>query len=63
MKKIIIGSFIIIPLLLLGSIFYWYELRPAKIRHDCSWRWSGNHWYGADNYDYNFCIHEKGLRQ
>lgn len=28
----------IIVLLVIGSgLFYWYELRPAKIRHDCSW--------------------------
>ncbi len=20
-----------------GGAFYWYEFRPAKIRHDCSW--------------------------
>jgi len=22
---------------LVGSLFYWFQLRPAKIRHDCSW--------------------------
>lgn len=21
----------------IGGAFYWYELRPAKIKHDCSW--------------------------
>ncbi len=21
----------------MGGWFYWYEVRPAKIRHDCSW--------------------------
>lgn len=20
-----------------GGVFYWFEWRPAKIRHDCSW--------------------------
>lgn len=59
-NKILI--FIILGLLLLGCIFYWYEIRPAKIRHDCSRAYSGDYWY--EFYDaeyYNFCIHEKGL--
>lgn len=24
-------------LLLLGFTFYWYEIRPSQIKHDCSW--------------------------
>lgn len=28
---------IIISLVLMGSLFYWFELRPAKIRQECSW--------------------------
>lgn len=34
MKK----TFIFILILLLGSfLFYWYQIRPTQIRHDCSW--------------------------
>lgn len=28
---------IIVLAFVFGSLFYWYELRPAKIKHDCSW--------------------------
>lgn len=29
---------IILPILLIGSfLFYWYQVRPAIIKHDCSW--------------------------
>lgn len=28
---------IIMLVLICGSLFYWYEFRPAKIKHDCSW--------------------------
>lgn len=52
---------ILILLIVLGFIFYWYEIRPAKIRHNCSWSYSGDHWYEAFDDEYNFCIHEKGL--
>lgn len=24
-------------LLIIGGLFCWYELRPAKVKHDCSW--------------------------
>ncbi len=30
-------SFVCILLILAGGLFYWYEYRPAKIKHDCSW--------------------------
>lgn len=30
-------SIIIIAIVMVGSAFYWYELRPSKIKHDCSW--------------------------
>lgn len=28
---------ILLTILLISGWFYWYELRPAKIRQDCSW--------------------------
>lgn len=28
---------ILLALLLISGWFYWYEIRPAKIRQDCSW--------------------------
>lgn len=44
------------------SAFYWYELRPAKIRHDCSWKErSDGSWREARDKEYDFCLHEKGL--
>lgn len=35
-------SKIVIPLgvvsfIILGGLFYWYEYRPSRIKHDCSW--------------------------
>lgn len=29
--------FLLLVLISLFLGFYWYEIRPAKIRHDCSW--------------------------
>ncbi len=28
---------VLILIFVIGGVFYWYELRPAKIKHDCSW--------------------------
>ncbi len=28
---------ILLAILIGGGLFYWYELRPARIKHDCSW--------------------------
>lgn len=33
-KKVLLT---LLVLLLVSGWFYWYELRPAKIRQDCSW--------------------------
>lgn len=30
--------YVLVLVLFLASAFYWFEIRPAKIRHDCSWR-------------------------
>lgn len=66
-KKILILFFIIVGALL----FYWYELRPAQIRHDCSWvqhKEDPTHWDSSlklyqEKFDiyYEWCIKEKGL--
>jgi len=34
--KILILSGIILVCVILGGLFYWYQWRPAQIRHDCS---------------------------
>lgn len=36
-KKLTIIIVVLIGLVLLGSLFYWYQIRPANIKHDCSW--------------------------
>jgi hypothetical protein len=28
---------LIIAILIIVAVFYWYEWRPASIKHDCSW--------------------------
>ena len=73
-KKIILG---IILLLILGGIIYWYEVRPAMIRNQCSWKaWNkmSNVWekglgglptvYSA-YYEliYRNCIRNKGIKE
>lgn len=35
MIKYILPS--IILLIVSGSVFYWFQVRPAQIKHDCSW--------------------------
>ncbi len=37
MKKSSIFLIAIIILIISGVSFYWFEWRPSKIRHDCSW--------------------------
>ena len=32
-KKLLILALLI----LMGSLFYWFQYRPAQIKHDCSW--------------------------
>lgn len=36
-KKNKITLMIFTSLLLIGSLFYWFEIRPSKIRQECSW--------------------------
>lgn len=36
-KKLAIPVVIILVLLLISGWFYWFELRPSKIRQECSW--------------------------
>lgn len=28
---------VLIVVAVIGSLFYWYELRPSRIKHECSW--------------------------
>ena len=38
MKKIFLITFFAFFLLLVGSLlFSWYQIRPAQIKHECSW--------------------------
>jgi len=90
-------------LLVGGGMFYWFQYRPAQIRHDCSWihvqrdevpaippdptvcnqtttvggldltpfpskkcsgspgKASEDYWTAADEDEYKFCLHDKGL--
>lgn len=63
MKKILIGVFI---LFLLSTLFYWFQIRPAKIRSYC-WKSfvenakSGNGGNGA-NISYRICLVENGMK-
>lgn len=62
---------ILLGLLLISGWFYWFELRPARIRHDCSWvqhpddptHWDSTLKLFLEDYSiyYDFCIKEKGL--
>lgn len=36
-KGIYAFSVVVVLLLITGVSFYWNEIRPAKIKHDCSW--------------------------
>jgi len=63
--------YVLLLVILLGSAFYWYEIRPAKIRHDCSWRkgiiWATPNQPTRDRWDktsedqYKFCLRDHGL--
>jgi len=35
MKKIIIPT--ILVFIIIFSLFYWFAIRPAQVKHDCSW--------------------------
>jgi hypothetical protein len=38
MKRLILVIVAVIPLLLITAcLFYWYQWRPAQIKHQCSW--------------------------
>lgn len=61
-------KFILVLLLILSSLFYWYEIRPSKIRSYCSWsvRWEVGKSECKDNpkcYEkyYPICLEESGL--
>jgi len=51
--KILIG----IGLLLIAGWFYWFQIRPASIRMECS-RGFGS----AGGRAYETCLHRKGLK-
>ncbi len=63
---------LIVALVILSGLFYWFQIRPAKIRSYCSWfvRWEDKGPKCAryptsapDCYDlhYKACLHDKGL--
>ena len=61
--------FTVLALFLIGGAFYWFAYRPAQIRHNCSWvKWIDSETLQTkysevyDKDEYNFCIHEKGLK-
>ncbi len=38
MKKFLSITFLFLFVFFIGSfLFYWYQIRPAQIKHDCSW--------------------------
>ena len=59
--------FKLVLLLLVMGLFYWYELRPHKIRKDC-WDWAFEETQKRNgdrddvNYFYKKCFREKGLQ-
>ena len=69
-NKVLIGLGIVS---LLFCIFYWYEVRPTKIRSYCNWsvRWGPDKEYNSNNknhpevYDflYKSCLRSKGLEK
>lgn len=36
-SKIKVIFLIVLLLIITGGLFYWHSLRPAQIKHDCSW--------------------------
>jgi len=65
-KKIIFSGFLLA--LLTGSfIFYWFQLRPTKIRSQCdqvAWYKTEENGEGTEYYDWKYmqCLHSKGLK-
>jgi len=59
---------VVIGLLLVVGWFYWFQLRPSKIRSFCDWRVRNeNNWRpisksGIYDIQYEACLHEKGLK-
>jgi len=67
-KKSIYATSGVIGLLILSSIFYWFELRPAQIRNFCSEdtiQKGKEHKWDIKTYDiaYSICINKKGLEK
>jgi hypothetical protein len=60
-------SLIILAASGLVGCFYWFEYRPAQIKHECSWvhieqdRYGHDYWREADEDEYKFCLHDNGL--
>ena len=59
--------YIFLVLFLIGSCFYWFELRPSKIRSYCDWsiRWGPNKPKPLTGEIYDFfyksCLRSKGI--
>jgi len=56
-----------VTLLVVISIFYWFQLRPAQIRGQCdqiAWYTARGISGGRDYYDWKYtqCLHSKGLK-
>ena len=49
---------------LLAAWFYWFQLRPAKIRFYCDEAAFDNRYRSVERYDYFYkrCLRSKGLR-
>jgi hypothetical protein len=66
MKNINI-PFLLLLLILLGSSFYWFQIRPANIRSYCNWsvRWGPDkpNYLTREVYDflYKSCLRSKGI--
>lgn len=61
---------ILLVLFLISGWFYWFQFRPAQIKHDCSWvqiedgsgRWRpAIERMSSQITEYEFCLHDKGL--
>lgn len=63
---------VFVGIVLVVSMFYWFQYRPSKIRSYCDWKsksvvgWdvAGYSKYEWADYEsaYNSCLHEKGLK-
>lgn len=60
-KLALIGLLVIISV----ALFYWFSLRPAKIKRACAYKAlqaaKDTQFYGNVNGGYNFCLHQNGL--